>query len=99
MRWGGSLSYEHARFSGRFGFLRHQAQWDPSPNEFATGAYTMLDLSVRYWLPFFEERTPVSLGFTARNLLDEKARNAASFTKDSVLLPGRSFRVSVQASF
>jgi len=99
MRWGGSLSYEHARFSGRFGFLRHQAQWDPSPNEFATGAYTMLDLSVRYWLPFFEDRPALALGFAARNLLDEKARNAASFTKDRVLLPGRSFRVSVQASF
>ncbi|MBW2232726.1 MAG: TonB-dependent receptor, partial [Deltaproteobacteria bacterium] len=56
MRWGGSLSYEHDRFSGRFGFLRHEAQWDPSANEFATSAYTMLDLSARYWLPFFEDR-------------------------------------------
>ncbi|MBW2390722.1 MAG: TonB-dependent receptor [Deltaproteobacteria bacterium] len=99
MRWGGSLSYEHDRFSGRFGFLRHEAQWDPSANEFATSAYTMLDLSARYWLPFFEDRTPLALGFTARNLLDEKARNAASITKDSVLLPGRSFRVSLQWGF
>jgi len=99
MRWGGSLSYEHDRFSGRFGFLRHQAQWNPSVNEFATGAYTMFDLSARYRLPIFEERTPMAIGFTARNLLDEKARNAASFSKDSVLLTGRSFRLSLQGSF
>ena len=99
MRWGGNLSYEHGLFSGRFGFLRHQAQWNPSANEFATSAYTMLNLSTRFWLPFFGERPALALGFTARNLLDENARNAASFTKGLVLLPGRSFRLSVQGSF
>ena len=76
-------------------FLRTFREFD----EVATAGYTMLDMSVRYWLPFFEDRTPVALGFTAHNLLDEEARNAASFNKDRVLRPGRSFRVSVQASF
>jgi iron complex outermembrane receptor protein len=99
MRWGGSLYYEHDRVSARFGFLRHQAQWTVAANEFATSAYTMLDLSARYRLVLFEDRAQLDLGFTARNLLDEAARNAVSFTKDRVLLPGRSFRVSLHASF
>jgi len=35
------------------------------------------------------------LGFAATNLLDEEARSAVSFNKDEVLLPGRSFQVSL----
>ena len=99
MRWGGGLFYRHERADARFGFLRHQAQWDPAANELATRSFTMLDLSLLYRLPYLEDRVAMQLTFTARNLLDEVARNAVSFTKDEVLLPGRSYRVGVRGSF
>ena len=99
LRWGGSLVYEHDRTSGRFGFLRHEAQWDSATNEFATGSFTILDLSARYRLPWSEDAMPLEIRFAARNLLDERARNAVSFNKDQVLLPGRNFRVGLHGRF
>jgi len=99
LRWGASIAYEHDRVSGRFGFLRHEEQWYPSDGEFATDDFTMLELSVRYRPPIFEDALPLELGFAARNLLDEEARNAVSFNKDEVLLPGRSFHLSVRGRF
>jgi len=99
MRWGGSVFYKHERVTGRFGFLRNEAQWHPAPDEFATDAFTMLDLTLRVPLPFFEERAPSELLFTASNLLDVRARNAVSFTKEEVLLPGRSFRFALRTQF
>ncbi len=41
----------------------------------------------------------VSLGLQARNLLDADIRNAASFKKDEILLPGRNVRLSLTARF
>ena len=72
---------------------------DPAAEEFATSSFTMLDLSARSRLPFFEDTTPTELCFAARNLLDQQARNPVSFNKDEVLLPGRNFRVSLRAKF
>ncbi len=99
MRWGWSLFYEHERVSGRFGFLRTERQWSVASNEFRTGGYTMLDMSASYRLPFFEDRVPLEVGLVARNLLDDTARNAVSFNKEDVLLPGRSWFFNVRARF
>lgn len=99
LRWGGSLGYEHDELSASFGFLRYEAQWDPASNEFATGAYTLLELSLGYRPAFFAGSPGLELHFVARNLLDEAARNAVSFTKDEVLLPGRNFRLSLRGTF
>ena len=99
LRWGADLYYEHDRWDGRFGFLRSERQWDTAGNEFSTGSFTMLNLSVRYRLPFFEDTYPVVVGLAARNLLDEEARNAVSFNKADVLLPGRDVRVSLRMNF
>ena len=99
LRWGSQLVYEHDRLRGRFGFLRTEAQWHPAEDEFATGSFTMLELSLRYQLPFYEDRWPLDLAFAATNLLDEEARSAVSFNKDEVRLPGRSFQVSLRGKF
>ena len=99
MRWGGSLVYQHDLVKGSFGFLRHESQWDPSDAELATNSFTMLDLTLQVRLPFLENVVETDLWFTASNLLDEAARNAVSFTKDEVRLPGRTFRVGVRTSF
>ena len=99
MRWGGSLFYEHYLWHARIGFSRHEAQWYPAAGEFSTGAYTALDFSAGFLVSPLEHYLPLALIFTATNLLDEKARNAVSFTKREVLLPGRSFRVNLHAKF
>ena len=41
----------------------------------------------------------VTLGVQARNLLDADIRNATSFKKDEILLPGRNVRLFVTARF
>ena len=99
LRWGASLYYKHDRYNGRFGFLRSERQWHSNDSEFATDDFTMLDLSLRYRLPILEDAMPVEIGLAARNLLDERARNAVSFNKADVLLPGRDIRVSLRARF
>ena len=99
MRWGGSLFYEHYFWRARIGFTRHEAQWYPAAGEFSTSAYTLLDLGAGFLFHPLEDYAPLELTFTATNLLDEKARNAVSFTKREVLLPGRSFRVNLHAKF
>jgi iron complex outermembrane receptor protein len=99
MRWGGSLFYEHHPWRARVGFLRHEAQWSPAADEFATSAYTVLDFSVGWLFYPLEGYPPLELTLAASNLLDEEARNAVSFTKSEVSLPGRGFRVNVHLSF
>jgi len=99
LRWGGDVYYEHDRYDGRFGFLRSEEQWDAADNEFATGSFTMLNLSARYRVPYLEDSFPVEVGLVARNLLDESARNAVAFNKADVLLPGRDIRVSLRMRF
>ena len=59
----------------------------------------MLNLKCSYVVPLFEEQLGMNLDFVARNLLDEKARNAVSISKEEVLLPGRNFRLSMRVDF
>ena len=99
MRWNGSLFYERDPWYARIGFLRYEAQWNPAADEFSTKAYTLFDFSAGWLAYSLEEYPAIELTFAARNLLDENARNAVSFTRREVLLPGRSFRVDLQLSF
>jgi iron complex outermembrane receptor protein len=99
LRWGAGLFYRSERFHGRFDFLRYEAQNEISAFETPTPGYTMLNLSLTAVLALLDDRLPVNLSLVARNLLDEKARNSVAFNKDEVLLPGRSFRLSVGATF
>ena len=99
MRWGAEIYYDHDRLDGRFGFTRTEAQWQTAREEFATDSFTMLNLSARYRVAMLEDTYPLEIGLSARNLLDEKARNAVSFNKQEVLLPGRDVRVSLRVAF
>jgi iron complex outermembrane recepter protein len=99
LRWGAEVYYEHDRFDGRFGFLRTEDQQHTSRDEFATDSFTMLHLSARYRLAMLRDLGQLELGLSARNLLDEEARNAVSFNKGDVLLPGRDVRVSLRIQF
>lgn len=99
MRWGGNVSYEHERVSGKFGFLQTEKQWSGADGEFEAGRFTMLNLSAVYRLPFFEDTVPLEIGVTARNLLDHGARNAVSFNKEEVRSIGRDVHVSVHGRF
>lgn len=99
IRWGGRLNYERERVKAHVGFLRTESQRHGSADEFETGSFTMLELGARYQLPAYGAMLPLELGMTARNLLDQNARNAVSFNKEGVLSPGRSFLFSVNARF
>lgn len=99
IRWGGKLAYRQDRLNGYFGFLRTEKQRNGASNEFETKSYTMLELGMRYRPASLEDLVPIEIGMTARNLLDENARNPVAFNKDEVRLPGRSFLFSVHARF
>ncbi|MDJ0865685.1 MAG: TonB-dependent receptor [Myxococcota bacterium] len=99
MRWGGSLVYVHDRVYGRFGFMRHESQWNATDLERDTDDFVMLDLALRVKLPMLEDLAPTELSFMATNLLDVGARNAVSFNVDEVKLPGRNFRIGLRTEF
>ncbi|MDP6980262.1 MAG: TonB-dependent receptor [Myxococcota bacterium] len=99
IRWGGKLRYDHERVNGYVGFLRTERQRKGAANEFETKSYTMLELGLRYRPPVVEAIVPIEIGMTARNLLNQNARNPVAFNKEDVRLPGRSFLFSVHARF
>lgn len=65
--------------------------------EMETESYTLLNLYVTY-RPF-PQNEKLALRLSANNLADEEARQHTSFLKDEVPLPGRNFRVSLEAGF
>ncbi len=97
LRWGGGVSYRNTRFQARVGFLHHEQQSDVGDFESTTSGFTMVDATAT--LRVHEGRTPVDLTLTGKNLLNAKARNAVSFNRDDVVLPGRTLRVGVDLGF
>lgn len=98
LRFGAGIAYTADRLSGRVGFQHNAAQNDLADFEDRTSGYTTVDATVRLRIAGSSER-PVDLTLTARNLLDERARNHVSFKKDDVLLPGRDVRLGIHARF
>ncbi len=99
IRWGGKLRYSHERVNGYVGFLRTEKQRNGASNEFETKSFTMLELGTRVRPPVIDAFVPIEIGMTARNLLNENARNPVAFNKEEVYLPGRSFLFSVHGRF
>ena len=99
LRWGGGVYFERPNSHSRLGFLRHEKQNKNGDQETDTASFTMLEASTRYRLELDDGRFPVDLILAADNLLDERARNHVSFLKDDVLMPGRSVRFGIEASF
>jgi iron complex outermembrane receptor protein len=98
LRWGGALTYQSDNMTARLGLLHSEAQTQVAPFETRTSGYSELGASFRVRIAGSRER-PLDLTITARNLLDERQRNAVSFKKDGTLLPGRDVRVGMQLRF
>jgi iron complex outermembrane receptor protein len=99
IRWGGGLAFRSELLRARLGFRRTESQRQAAAGETRTGGFTLLDFGVTLSLGAIDERIPVALSVTGRNLTNEEARNHLSFNKDEVLLPGRSIRVGLHARF
>ncbi len=96
-RLGGGLYYHDANWIARTGLLHAFRQDQIAANETPTSSYTLLNAELSYTFKgeaTHEGLTPVTtIGIKGSNLLDDDVRNAASFKKDEILLPGASVRL------
>jgi iron complex outermembrane receptor protein len=94
-RVGGGVYWRDPNWFVRVGLLHAMAQDDISANETPTAGYNLLKAVVSYTKVLKSTPTgpvQISLGLIGDNLLDDDVRNAVSFKKDEVLLPGRTVR-------
>lgn len=92
----GALEAETESYGGRVEFAYTAEQDDVAPLETPTDDFLFVNASVS-WKPLTDEN--VALLAQVKNIFDEEGRRHASFTKDFVPLPGRSFKVSARMSF
>ena len=93
-----SLSYERNDLVFNLNLKDVDKQSDIGEGETSTDAYKMLDirLTKTYSLA---DKSELKVTFFGRNLLDEVARNHASFVKDPVPLPGKNMGVKFTLTF
>ncbi len=92
LRYGGGAFFEMEGLELTLRALHTSAQNEVAARETSTGSFTMVDAGATYRV-YESESGVLNLAFSASNILDEHARNHVSFTKDRVLLPGRSYRL------
>jgi iron complex outermembrane receptor protein len=98
LRYGGGLFLEGGRVEVNLDVLRVATQKKLALNETPTRGYT--DLRASMSLLIFEEKEgmpELKLLLSGDNLLNAEERNHASFKKDDVLAPARSFRLTITA--
>ena len=101
-RVGGGLFVRAEGWFARVNLLHAFAQTDVAPFETTTPGWNDLRAEVSYTKaldPLLHGASEVTLGLQGRNLLDDDIRNAASFKKDEILLPGRNVRLFLTARF
>jgi iron complex outermembrane receptor protein len=101
-RLGGGVYLRADGWFARVSLLHAFAQTRIAPFETDTPGYDDLRAEVSYTKaidPKVYGASEVTLGLQGRNLLNNDIRNAASFKKDEVLLPGRNVRLFLTARF
>jgi len=101
-RIGGGVYLRAEGWFARVNLLHAFAQNRVAPNETPTPGYDDLRAELSYTKPLDPAvygMSEVTLGLQGRNLLDADIRNAASFKKDEILLPGRNVRLFLTARF
>lgn len=101
-RIGGGVYLRAEGWFARVNLLHAFAQTRTAPNETPTAGYDDLRAELSYTKPLdpaLYGASEVTLGLQGRNLLDADIRNAASFKKDEILLPGRNVRLFLTARF
>ena len=82
-----------------------ETQNDVGEGETATSGYQMLDLrltktfDLQYWSPSKNVKSKLKVSLFGKNLLDEVARNHASFVKNEVPLPGRNYGIKFNLTY
>ncbi|GJE25377.1 TonB-dependent receptor [Methylobacterium organophilum] len=101
-RVGGGVFLRSGAWYAQVSLLHAFAQTRNAALETATPGYNDLKAEVAYTRaldPTVDGLSEVSLGLRGTNLLDDVIRNAASFKKDEVVLPGRNLRLFLTARF
>lgn len=106
MRLGATLVYGQGPWNAKLGADWHAAQKRVPEGSVATGAYTLVNASVSYrqkldttvlqWFARVDNLTD-QLAYSASSILTSTALTSTGFSKSP--LPGRSFKLGVQASF
>jgi iron complex outermembrane receptor protein len=96
-RIGGGVFYESDRFEAQVGVLYNAEQDNVGLNETPTDSFITVDASATIHL-FRGTLGEVNLVLSGTNLTDSVGRNAVSFTKDFVQLPGRTFRLMLHVA-
>lgn len=91
------LAWNSERFDTSFLVRQVGRQTKVAFAETPTEGYVSLDAQAT-WRPF-SEKPDIELSIVGRNLTDVTQRNAVSFNKDEVPLPGRDVRFLVRAAF
>ena len=101
-RVGGGVFLRANGWFARVNLLHAFDQTRIAPFETPTAGYDDLRAELSYTKPLdpaIYGASEVTLGLQGRNLLDDDIRNAASFKKDEILLPGRNVRLFLTARF
>jgi iron complex outermembrane receptor protein len=100
---GGGLFWRDLNWLARINVLHAFAQNDIAPiGETPTPGYNLLKAEISYNTKL-DPRTfgarEMTLGLVGNNLLNENIRNASSYNKDEVLLPGLNVRAFANLKF
>jgi iron complex outermembrane receptor protein len=102
-RLGGGLYFRSAEWFARIGLLHAFEQNHIATVETPTSGYNLLKAELSYTRKFknapIGEPREITVGIVGNNLLNEDIRNAVSFKKDEVLMPGRTVRLFATARF
>ena len=106
VRLGGGVFWRDANWLLRANLLHAFAHTDiqvtPTFTETPTAGYNLLKAEVSYRKKLKATQfgpQEITIGIAGNNLLNDDIRNSVSFTKDEVLLPGRSVRVFANVKF
>ena len=96
-RTGLYLHYDNHNITAELSYISYADQNKASANELPTEGFDMLDLEVGYSIESGD--SDLMLFLKAKNLLDEEARDHASFVKDVAPRPGRSLVLGARYQF
>lgn len=103
VRAGGGLFWRDANWLTRINLLHAFAQNDIAPvAETSTAGYNLLKAEVSYRTlldPRIHGAKEMTVGVVGNNLLNENIRNAVSYNKDNVLMPGLNVRAFASVKF